>query len=38
MNYTIEPTDPWYIRYGAALGAVLAFIVLFAIFAWGMMA
>ena len=38
MNYTIEPTDPWYVRHGAALGAVLAFIVLFAIFAWGMMA
>ena len=36
MNYTIEPTDPWYVRHGAALGAILAFVLLFAIFAWGM--
>jgi len=31
-----EDTDPWYVRHGAALGAVLAFVLLFAIFAWGM--
>lgn len=38
MNYTIEPNDPWYIRHGAALGAILVFVILFGIFAWGMMA
>ena len=38
MNYTIEPNDPWYIRHGAALGAILVFVILLAIFAWGMMA
>ena len=28
--------ETWVERHGAALGAVLAFILLFAIFAWGM--
>lgn len=36
MNYTIEPNDPWYIRHGAAVGAVFAAVILFALFAWGM--
>lgn len=36
MNYYIESSDPWYIRHGAALGAILVFVILFGIFAWGM--
>ncbi len=36
MNYYIESTDPWYIRHGALIGGLIAFTVLFGIFAWGM--
>lgn len=38
MNYTIEPTDPWYVRHGALIGGLLVFGVMFVLFAWGMMA
>lgn len=36
MNYTIEPSDPWYIRHGALVGGLIVTGILFAIFAWGM--
>lgn len=35
MNYTIEPTDPWYVRHGALVGGLIVTGILFAIFAWG---
>lgn len=36
MNYYIEPSDPWFVRHGALVGPLLVFVMLFAIFAWGM--
>ena len=36
MNYTIEASDPWYVRHGALVGGILIFVILFSVFAWGM--
>ncbi len=38
MNYYIESSDPWYVRHGALIGGLIAFGVLFLVFAWGMVA
>ena len=31
-----EDTDPWYERHGALIGGLIAFGVMFVLFAWGM--